>query len=225
MNPNDPSTGAVVAPAPQRLIRLPGALQERNFRRFWVGETVSLFGDQATLIALPLVGVLVLDASAAQMGYLDRGDALPEPALLAARRRLGRPPRPPAPDDDRHRARPRGRAGGDPDRLRVRRADADPALRRQLPDRDAERVLLRLVQHALRDARAAGALSRGELAAERQPRLLVRRRAEPRRSARADLLGAGRAGRRRALVRLLGADDALDPPAGAADRERRGAAT
>ena len=70
MNPNDPTTGAVVAPAPQRLIRLPGALQERNFRRFWVGETVSLFGDQATLIALPLVGVLVLDASAAQMGYL-----------------------------------------------------------------------------------------------------------------------------------------------------------
>ena len=70
MNPTDPTTGAVVAPAPQRLIRLPGALQERNFRRFWVGETVSLFGDQATLIALPLVGVLVLDASAAQMGYL-----------------------------------------------------------------------------------------------------------------------------------------------------------
>jgi MFS family permease len=70
MNPDDPTTGAVAAPAPPRLFRLPRALQERNFRRFWVGETVSLFGDQATLIALPLVGVLVLDASAAQMGYL-----------------------------------------------------------------------------------------------------------------------------------------------------------
>ena len=60
MNPNDPSTGAVVAPAPRRLFRLPEALQARDFRRFWVGETVSLFGDQATQIALPLVGVLAL---------------------------------------------------------------------------------------------------------------------------------------------------------------------
>ena len=80
MNPNDPTTGAAVAPAPRRLFRLPEALQERNFRRFWVGETVSLFGDQATLIALPLVGVLVLDASAAQMGYL--GAAMLFPNLL-----------------------------------------------------------------------------------------------------------------------------------------------
>jgi MFS family permease len=80
MNPNDPITGAVVAPASQRLLRLPGALQERNFRRFWVGETVSLFGDQATQIALPLVGVLALNASAAEMGYL--GAALLFPNLL-----------------------------------------------------------------------------------------------------------------------------------------------
>ena len=80
MNPNDPITGAVVAPAPRRLFRLPGALQERDFRRFWVGETVSLFGDQATQIALPLVGVLALHASAAQMGYL--GAALLFPNLL-----------------------------------------------------------------------------------------------------------------------------------------------
>jgi MFS family permease len=80
MNPNDPTTGAAVAPAPRRLFRLPEALQERDFRRFWVGETVSLFGDQATLIALPLVGVLVLDASAAQMGYL--GAAMLFPNLL-----------------------------------------------------------------------------------------------------------------------------------------------
>jgi MFS family permease len=80
VNPNDPITGAVVAPAPRRLFRLPGALQERDFRRFWVGETVSLFGDQATQIALPLVGVLALNASAAEMGYL--GAALLFPNLL-----------------------------------------------------------------------------------------------------------------------------------------------
>ena len=80
MNPHDPTTGAVVAPAPRRLFRLPKALQAREFRRFWVGETVSLFGDQATQIALPLVGVLALHASAAQMGYL--GAALLFPNLL-----------------------------------------------------------------------------------------------------------------------------------------------
>ena len=35
-----------------------------------MGETVSLFGDQITLIALPLVGVFSLHASDAQMGFL-----------------------------------------------------------------------------------------------------------------------------------------------------------
>jgi MFS family permease len=80
VNASDPVTGALVAPAPPRRFRLPQALQAREFRRFWVGETVSLFGDQATLIALPLVGVLVLDARPAQMGYL--GAAMLFPNLL-----------------------------------------------------------------------------------------------------------------------------------------------
>lgn len=55
-------------------------LRQPNFRKFWMGETISLFGDQITLIALPLAGVLVLDASAAEMGYL--GAALLMPHLL-----------------------------------------------------------------------------------------------------------------------------------------------
>ncbi|MGZ8687880.1 MAG: MFS transporter, partial [Gaiellaceae bacterium] len=50
---------------------LPALLREsRTFRRYWGAHTVSLFGDQITLLALPLVAVLALDASAAQMGYL-----------------------------------------------------------------------------------------------------------------------------------------------------------
>ena len=40
------------------------------FRRFWSGETISLFGDQVTQIAVPLVAVLVLDADARDMGFL-----------------------------------------------------------------------------------------------------------------------------------------------------------
>jgi len=63
-----------------RGLRLPEVLRGREFRRFWLGETISLFGDQITLIALPLVGVFALHASAAQMGLL--GAALLLPNLL-----------------------------------------------------------------------------------------------------------------------------------------------
>jgi MFS family permease len=52
-------------------------LRERNFRTFWLGQTISLFGDQITYIALPLAAVLVLDADAAQMGYLGAAALLP----------------------------------------------------------------------------------------------------------------------------------------------------
>ena len=45
-------------------------LRNRPFRAYWAGQTVSFVGDQISLLALPLVGVLTLDASAAQMGIL-----------------------------------------------------------------------------------------------------------------------------------------------------------
>ena len=50
---------------------VPPLLRENpRFRRFWLGQSISLLGDQVTVIALPLVAVLVLDATPAQMGYL-----------------------------------------------------------------------------------------------------------------------------------------------------------
>ena len=52
-------------------------LRQPNFRTFWIGQTISLFGDQITLIALPLAAVLVLDASAAEMGYLGAAALMP----------------------------------------------------------------------------------------------------------------------------------------------------
>src|SRR5918992_3014010 len=55
-------------------------LRLADFRRFWAGQTISLFGDQISLLALPLVAVLVLDAGAADMGYL--GAAALAPHLL-----------------------------------------------------------------------------------------------------------------------------------------------
>jgi MFS family permease len=55
----------------------PPLLRERTFRRFWAGQTISHFGDQISGIALPLVGVLALDASPAQMGYLSAAGVAP----------------------------------------------------------------------------------------------------------------------------------------------------
>ncbi|HEY4025110.1 MAG TPA: MFS transporter [Candidatus Dormibacteraeota bacterium] len=54
------------------LVRQPGP-----FRVYWAGQTISLFGDQVSLIALPLVAVLVLHAGPAEMGYLVAAAWLP----------------------------------------------------------------------------------------------------------------------------------------------------
>ena len=50
--------------------RIPDLLRERSFRRYWSGQTISMFGDQISSIALPLVAVLALRATPAEMGYL-----------------------------------------------------------------------------------------------------------------------------------------------------------
>ncbi|CRK58208.1 export protein [Alloactinosynnema sp. L-07] len=44
--------------------------RNRNFSRFWFGETVSLFGVQVTNLALPLTAVLVLQVTPEQLGLL-----------------------------------------------------------------------------------------------------------------------------------------------------------
>jgi len=57
---------------------IPPLLRENaDFRRFFVGQSVSLFGDQVSSIALPLTAVLALHANAAQMGYLTTAYLLP----------------------------------------------------------------------------------------------------------------------------------------------------
>ena len=50
--------------------RVPVLLRDAGFRRYWSGQTISMFGDQISSVALPLVAVLTLRASAAQMGVL-----------------------------------------------------------------------------------------------------------------------------------------------------------
>lgn len=50
--------------------RVPALPHDRTFRRYWSDQSISLFGDQISSIALPLVAVLALHATPAQMGYL-----------------------------------------------------------------------------------------------------------------------------------------------------------
>ncbi|HEX5156103.1 MAG TPA: MFS transporter [Ktedonobacterales bacterium] len=49
----------------------------RAFMLFWSGETVSLFGTQVTLLALPLTAVLTLNATASQLGFIRFVEQLP----------------------------------------------------------------------------------------------------------------------------------------------------
>jgi MFS family permease len=52
-------------------------LRERDFRSFWLGQTISVFGDQITLLAIPIVAVLILGADPADMGLLTAAGLLP----------------------------------------------------------------------------------------------------------------------------------------------------
>ena len=45
-------------------------LRKRPFRLLWAGQSISILGDQVTLLALPLTAVLVLDTGAGAMGVL-----------------------------------------------------------------------------------------------------------------------------------------------------------
>jgi MFS family permease len=60
-----------------RRLRIPSLLREREFRSLWTAQTISMFGDQVTFVALPLTAVLVLDAGPAQMGYLGAAELSP----------------------------------------------------------------------------------------------------------------------------------------------------
>ncbi|MEV4661255.1 MFS transporter [Micromonospora echinofusca] len=49
---------------------MPRLLRERVFRRYWSAQTVSYFGDEISILALPLLAVLIFEATPAEMGYL-----------------------------------------------------------------------------------------------------------------------------------------------------------
>jgi MFS family permease len=55
-----------------RLLRL-----NPPFRNYWTGQTISLFGDQIALLAIPLLAVITLNADAEQMGLLGAVELVP----------------------------------------------------------------------------------------------------------------------------------------------------
>ena len=90
-----------------------GLWRHGDFLKLWSAETVSQFGSQAGQLALPLVAILVLDASAFEVAVLGTVEFLPVHHLHAPRRRLGRPAAATA-DPHRRRLRPRGAPAHDP---------------------------------------------------------------------------------------------------------------
>lgn len=59
-------------------LRIPRLLRDNtNFRRYFIGQSVSLLGDQVSTIALPLTAVLALHATPGQMGALTTAYLLP----------------------------------------------------------------------------------------------------------------------------------------------------
>ncbi|MFI5839011.1 MFS transporter [Catenuloplanes sp. NPDC051500] len=61
----------MTAVAERSLLRAPA------FRRYWSAQSVSLIGEEITLIALPLLAVLTVGAGPAEMGYLTAASLLP----------------------------------------------------------------------------------------------------------------------------------------------------
>ncbi|MEV5156757.1 MFS transporter [Streptomyces sp. NPDC053728] len=63
-----PSPSSAVPVSVRRVPR--GLWRDREFRRFWVGQTASQLGEQTALTVLPLFAVLTLHAGAGQLGLL-----------------------------------------------------------------------------------------------------------------------------------------------------------
>src|SRR5437899_12879116 len=69
--PSTASRGRTIWPG------LGGLWAHPDFLRLWTAQSVSLFGSEITVIAMPLTAVLVLGASPAHMGMLAAASKLP----------------------------------------------------------------------------------------------------------------------------------------------------
>jgi MFS family permease len=67
------STSAPVARSRGRL----GLLREPNFRNLWIGDTISQFGTQVSLLAIPIIGAAILNVPPEQFALLGFFEFLP----------------------------------------------------------------------------------------------------------------------------------------------------
>ena len=189
-----------------------GLWRHPDFVKLWSAETISVFGSQVGQLAMPLVAILVLDATAFEVAAL--GVVLFLPFILftlPAGVWVDRLPRRPILIAGR--LRPRGAPSDRSDRVLRGCADAGAAVRGRIPRRHAPGLLRRRVPVVPAVARRARADHRRQLEARDQPLGRTGRRPRPRRCARADLHGAVRRARRRNQLRRLGSLPAADPQA------------
>ena len=168
-----------------------GLWRQPDFLKLWSAETISQFGSQVGQLALPLVAILVLDASAFEVAALGTVRVPSVHPLHAAGRRVGRPAAATT-DPDRRRLRPRRAPSDHPDRVLRGCPDARPALRRRVPRRRAPGLLRRRVPVVPAVDRRARADHRGQLEARDQPLGRAGRRPGARWRARPDLHGTVR---------------------------------
>ncbi len=64
--PSQSSESEVAAAAPRR----PSLWRQRDFMKLWSGQTISQFGDEITMLAIPLLAIEILGAGALEMGIL-----------------------------------------------------------------------------------------------------------------------------------------------------------
>ena len=201
--------------APPPLTRQPA------FVRFWAGQTISVFGDQISALAIPLTAVLALHASALEVGILTALAWLPHllfslPAGVWIDRRAHQRENMIVADVARG-----ARTRNDPSGLVARSADDLAPAGGGIRSRSVDRLLRPLERHVLRRARAPLSVRRREQQVLDDALALVHRGPEHRRLPRPGLHGAGRADGRCALLRRLGDRAARRPRPGAEGREQR----
>ena len=69
----DTSPEEIATAAPHR----PSLWRQRDFMKLWTGQTISQFGDEITLLAIPLLAIEILGAGALEMGILGAVRFLP----------------------------------------------------------------------------------------------------------------------------------------------------
>ena len=72
----DPASTTAPVPPATGHSRL-GLLGHADFRRLWIAETISQFGTQVSLLAVPLVAIVLLDANPFQVALLGTIEFLP----------------------------------------------------------------------------------------------------------------------------------------------------